>query len=62
MRTISVQNMPGGFEVEKPTFLDWMKAGMAFTIGAGIVTIAAAITWFFVSMSLMGAMFRVMAR
>jgi hypothetical protein len=37
MRTLSVQQMPNGFEVEMPTFFTWFKAGVAFTIGAGIV-------------------------
>lgn len=43
MRTISVQQMPNGFEVETPTFWYWMKAGMAFTLGAGAVSLFAAV-------------------
>lgn len=38
MRTISVQEMPNGYELELPSFWTWMKAGMAFTLGAGIVS------------------------
>lgn len=45
MKTISVQMMPNGFEIEPPSFGYWVKAGMAFTLGGGIVTIAAVILW-----------------
>jgi hypothetical protein len=45
MRTISVQEMPNGFEVETPTFWYWMKAGMAFTLGAGIVSLSAVLLY-----------------
>jgi hypothetical protein len=45
MSTISVQEMPNGFEVETPTFWYWMKAGVAFTLGAGAVTVFATIVW-----------------
>lgn len=45
MRTISVQQMPSGYEVEKPTTWDWMKAGAAFTFGAGCVYVIAALLW-----------------
>lgn len=58
MTTFSIQQMPNGFEIEKPTFTDWIKAGIGFTIGAVFVTFVATVTWFFVGMSLMGAMFR----
>lgn len=37
MRTISVQTMPNGFEVETPSFGYWFKAGAAFTAGALVV-------------------------
>ncbi len=57
MKTLSVQQMPNGFEVETPTFGYWVKAGIAFTLGAGIVTVIAAVTWFAVSMSILGAIF-----
>lgn len=56
MRTISVQQMPNGFEVETPTFAYWLKAGIAFTLGAGIVTVTAAITWFVVGWGMIAAM------
>lgn len=57
MTTISVQQMPNGYEVEKPTFMDWVKAGIGFTIGAALVTFVATVTWVMVGMSLMAAMF-----
>jgi len=54
--------MPNGFELETPSFWYLMKAGMAFTLGAGIVTVLGALTWMFVSFTLMGALFRGLAR
>lgn len=45
MRTISVQQMPGGFEVETPSIYYWVKAGAAFTFGAGCVYVTFAILW-----------------
>ena len=42
MRTLSVQTMPNGFEVETPTFGYWLKAGVAFGLG----TLIAAVVWF----------------
>lgn len=45
MPTLSVQQMPNGFEVETPTVYYWMKAGAAFTFGAGCVTVAAGMLW-----------------
>jgi len=52
MRTMSVQQMPNGFEVEVPTFGYWMKAGMAFTSGALIVIMTTAVAWFFFSFAM----------
>lgn len=45
MPTISVQHMPNGFEVETPSFLYWLKAGVAFTLGAGGVYVFGVILW-----------------
>jgi uncharacterized membrane protein len=45
MRTISIQTMPNGFELETPTFGYWFKAGIAFTLGAGLVTVLGALLW-----------------
>lgn len=45
MPTLSVQQMPNGFELEVPTFWYWMKAGIAFTMGAGVVSILSAVAW-----------------
>jgi len=45
MPTLSVQQMPNGFEVETPTFWYWFKAGVAFTIGAGLVYFCSLIAW-----------------
>lgn len=58
MRTISVQQMPGGFELETPSFWYLMKAGIAFTLGAGMVTVAFVLTWQVVGLLFIGAMFR----
>jgi hypothetical protein len=45
MKTLSVQQMPNGFEVEQPSFGYWLKAGMAFTLGGGIVTVTAIVLY-----------------
>lgn len=57
MRTISVQQMPNGFEVETPTFWYWMKAGIAFTLGAGIVTVTGIVCWLLLSLSFLASMY-----
>lgn len=62
MKTLSVQTMPNGFELEVPTFGYWFKAGMAFTLGAGLVTVTAAICWMFISFSVFTSYLRLMAR
>lgn len=62
MRTISVQQMPNGFEVETPTFWYWMKAGVAFTLGAAIVTVTTVVCWAIVSWSLLAGMVSAHAR
>lgn len=37
---------PGGAPLTvQLSFWQWMKAGMAFTIGAGVVTIVSAVLW-----------------
>jgi len=36
MRTLSLQQMPNGYELETPSFGYWMKAGIAFTLGAAV--------------------------
>lgn len=45
MPTISVQQTPNGTEIEMPTFWYWMKAGIAFTLGAGLVSIVGSLAW-----------------
>jgi len=45
MKTLSVQQMPNGYEVEPPSFGYWLKAGMAFTLGGGIVTVTAVVLY-----------------
>lgn len=35
--------MPNGFEVQTPSFWYWMTAGIAFTIGAGAVSVLATV-------------------
>jgi len=59
MRTVSVQQMPNGFEIETPTFWYWVKAGMAFTLGAGIVTVSSVLLYYLMIMNLMMAAYRV---
>lgn len=39
MKTISVQQMPNGFEVDVPTFGYWFKVGVAFMLGAGMTAL-----------------------
>ena len=36
-----------------PNFSYWVKAGMAFTLGAGIITVTAAVCWLILSWSLL---------
>lgn len=46
MKTWTVQQMPNGFEIDAPTFGYWFKAGAAFTLGAGAVSIfAMVLSW-----------------
>lgn len=45
MKTVSLQSMPNGFELELPTFTYWLKAGAAFTIGVGVVYVVAIVLW-----------------
>jgi hypothetical protein len=40
MKTLSLQQMPNGFELEVPSFGYWVKAGAAFTLGAGTIGFA----------------------
>ncbi len=58
MTTISVQQMPNGYELETPSFWYWMKAGMAFTLGAAVVGLFAWIASVTLSMSLLYAWLR----
>jgi len=53
--------MPNGFELETPSFGYWLKAGMAFTLGAGIITVTAAVCWMFVSIAFTTAFLRALA-
>lgn len=59
MKTWSIQPVATGYELEKPSFGDWVKAGMAFTLGAGIVTLTAVVIWW---MMLAGVLFRLGSR
>jgi len=36
---------PASVDVVWPTFGYWVKAGVAFTLGAGVVTVTAVLTW-----------------
>jgi hypothetical protein len=62
MKCISVQQMPNGFEVETPTFGYWFKAGAAFTLGAGIVTVCAAAVWGTIGLMVVSGMFSLLHR
>lgn len=56
-RTAPQSVFNGGISVDNMSWWFWVKAGMGFTLGAGLVTVCAAMTWFVVSMSLLRAMF-----
>lgn len=45
MSSLSVETTPAGFEVQTPSFGYWFKAGIAFTVGAGIVYVLSAVLW-----------------
>jgi hypothetical protein len=55
MRTLSVQQMPNGYELEVPSFGYWVKAGIAFTLGAAVVTVTGAVCWAFISFGMLAA-------
>jgi len=57
MKTLSVQQIGTGFELETPSFWLWVKAGMAFTLGAGIVTVVSMLAWWMVGLATMAAIF-----
>lgn len=46
MKTLSVQQMPHGYELEAPSAWYWVKVGAAFALGALGVYVAAAVAWF----------------
>lgn len=46
MKTLSVQQMPHGYELETPPASYWFKVGAAFAAGALGVYVAAAVAWF----------------
>lgn len=54
MVTFQVQQMPHGYDVEAPSFGYWLKAGMAFTLGAGIITFTAGLAWVFIGLRFAG--------
>lgn len=45
MKTVSLQNMPNGFELELPPYGYWLRAGAAFTLGAGAIYLVGMIAW-----------------
>jgi hypothetical protein len=47
MRTLSIQQIPNGFELEPPSSSYWFKAGLAFSAGAAVVYVALSIAWLF---------------
>jgi hypothetical protein len=58
MRTISVQQIPNGSELELPTLSYWFKAGIGFTLGAACVVVALWIASITLSLSLLSAWLR----
>ena len=58
MTVLSLQQMPNGFELETPSFSYWFKAGIAFTLGAGIVTVTFWVLWVMTSLGLAAAFVR----
>jgi hypothetical protein len=40
MKTLSVQQMPNGFELEVPSFGYWFKVGVAVMLGASLTALA----------------------
>ena len=61
--TSSVQSVyNAGISVENMTWWFWIKAGMGFTIGAGIVTVTAAICWGIISLGIITGFLRAVAR
>ena len=58
MKTISVQQMPNGYEIEPPSFAYWLKAGIAFTLGGGIVTLAGLLVWAVLGLGMMTGVVR----
>lgn len=47
MRTLSVQVMPNGFEVETPPFSYWVKAGLGFAFGTAIAIVVLWVPMFY---------------
>jgi hypothetical protein len=47
----------GGISVDNMTWWFWIKAGIGFTLGAGFVTCVSVVTWWYISMRLLAAMF-----
>lgn len=41
----AISGSDGDFSVRMPSFWQLVKAGMAFTIGAAVVTLAGAVCW-----------------
>jgi hypothetical protein len=62
MRTISVQKMPDGFEVETPSFGYWFKAGVAFTAGAGVCMLVGWTLSAFLTLGVIGGALRAFGR
>lgn len=46
--------MPNGFEIDAPTFGYWFKAGAAFTLGAGAVSLVAMVLSWIVFIGVIG--------
>ncbi len=47
MATLQLAQMPHGYDLEAPSFFYWLRAGAAFTIGAGLVYVMATLFWMF---------------
>lgn len=47
MKTLSVQQMPNGFEIDAPSLGYWIKAGFGFALGAFAVSLVAFVVYVF---------------
>jgi hypothetical protein len=61
MKTLSVQQMPNGYELEVPTIGYWIKAGIGLMIGFMIMGAVMAFTWFVLVVGTLASLGRVVS-